>query len=382
MFKEIGATIKKYNYKAINIRLIIYLIAITTLGVITVGSAGGQYYLKRQLMGAIAGIVIMLVVMMISYKFIFKFYWPLYFLTILLLLAVEIFGRINLGAERWFTIFGIQFQPSEICKIFLMIFVAVYIAKYKDRLNTFKVLFPLVGLIAIPLVLIFAEPDLSTTIVTAIALCIIIYLGGLNYRIIFGLLAFITPFAIVLGYLIWFHPEIPILSPHQYNRLIGFYQPENEEADKIRYQQENALLAIGSGGLEGKGLYNNDETSVKNGNLLPECHTDFIFTIVGEELGFLGALSIIILLILIVSECFIVGARCRDNAGKLFCFGVGGLIATQSLVNISVNTMLLPNTGLTLPFVSYGLTSLISLYIGMGIVLNVGLHRQKKLYNF
>ncbi|MBR3646722.1 MAG: FtsW/RodA/SpoVE family cell cycle protein [Lachnospiraceae bacterium] len=382
MLKTIKATITNYNYKAINIRLIIYLLAITVLGTITVGSAGGEFYFKRQLIGSVVGFIILTITMFISYKFIFKFYWPLYFLTILLLLAVEVFGRINLGAERWFTIFGLQFQPSEICKIFLIIFVAVYITKYKDRLNTFKVLFPLTGLIAIPLALIFAEPDLSTTIVTFVSLSMIIYLGGLNYRIIFGLLAFITPFAIVLGYLIWFHPEIKILSPHQYKRLIGFYQPENKEAAQIRYQQENALLAIGSGGLTGKGLYNDDETSVKNGNLLPECHTDFIFTVVGEEMGFLGAISVIVLILLIVMECFIVGAHSRDFAGKLFCYGIGGLIATQALVNISVNTMILPNTGLTLPFVSYGLTSLMSLFIGMGIVLNVGLHSQKKLYNF
>ena len=142
----------------------------------------------------------------------------------------------------------------------------------------------------------------------------------------------------------------------------------------------NSLLAIGSGGLTGKGLNNNTVTSVKNGNLLSESHTDFIFAIIGEELGFAGSAAVVILLLLIVVECFLTGARAKDLSGKLFCFGLGSLIGFQSLVNLSVATCMLPNTGLTLPFVSYGLSSLISMYIGIGIVINVGLQRKKDLY--
>ena len=136
-------------------------------------------------------------------------------------------------------------------------------------------------------------------------------------------------------------------------------------------------MAIGSGGLTGKGLYNNTVTSVKNGKLLSESHTDFIFTIVGEELGFVGAAAVILLLFMIVLECFITGSRAPTFSGKLFCFGFGVLTAIQSFVNIAVATFLLPNTGVTLPFVSYGLTSLLSMYIGVGIVLNIGLQRTK-----
>lgn len=207
-------------------------------------------------------------------------------------------------------------------------------------------------------------------------------MAGLHYKIILSALVIVTPIVAVLGYLIIAHPEIPILSPHQYDRIIGFYSndDDNPEIAAIRYQQENALLAIGSGGLTGKGLYNDDETSVKNGNLLPECHTDFIFTIIGEELGFVGCVAIILLLLLIILECFITGNKTRDFAGKIYCYGFGSLIGLQSFVNIAVNTMLLPNTGLTLPFVSYGLTSLLSMYIGVGIVLNIGLQTKKKLY--
>lgn len=383
MIKKVISTLNNYSYNQINFRLVFYVITLTVIGILAIGSATeGENYQSRQIMGLMLGFTAMVCMMLLSYKFILKFYWPLYILTLVLLLAVEFFGKIGLGAERWFTIFGIKFQPSEICKIFLVLFMAAYIGKYKDRFNTFKVLAPFVVLLAIPLILIFIEPDLSTTIVIFATMCIIIYLAGIHRKIITGTLLIALPIVGILGYLIFFHPEIKILSPHQYERIFGFYSNDTEDPEiaKIKYQQENALLAIGSGGLTGKGLYNDDETSVKNGNFLPECHTDFIFTIIGEELGFVGCIAVIMLLLLIIFECFLTGVRSRDFPGKLFCYGFGSLIGLQAFVNIAVNTMILPNTGLTLPFVSYGLTSLISMYIGVGVVLNVGLQSRKKLY--
>lgn len=189
------------------------------------------------------------------------------------------------------------------------------------------------------------------------------------------------PLASVFVYVGINDPNSGILQGYQLKRIVGFYSKDSTDPDIIdtRRQQENSLLAIGSGGLTGKGLNNNTVTSVKNGNLLSESHTDFIFAIIGEELGFAGSAAVVILLLLIVVECFLTGARAKDLSGKLFCFGLGSLIGFQSLVNLSVATCMLPNTGLTLPFVSYGLSSLISMYIGIGIVINVGLQR-KKIY--
>ena len=136
-------------------------------------------------------------------------------------------------------------------------------------------------------------------------------------------------------------------------------------------------MAIGSGKLVGKGLNNNTTTSVKNGNFILEPQTDFIFAIVGEELGFVGGCIVIALLLLIVIQCILIGIRAQDLSGRIICCGVGGLIGVQSFVNISVATGLMPNTGVPLPFVSYGLTSLVSLYMGIGFVLNVGLQPKK-----
>ena len=311
-----------------------------------------------------------------SYKLIFKLYWPIYFAAIGLLLLVLILGQTKLGAQRWIDFGFVQFQPSEVAKIMIIIFIVMYIQKNYETLDTPKTL-GLVNLFTlIALFLIFREPDLSSTIVIFVTFCAIMFLSNMSGKIISAIALIAIPVVLVFGFFA-INPNSGILQKYQYNRIVGFFQDDNEEAKQIRYQQENSLLAIGSGGLTGKGIENDTATSVKNGKFLSEAHTDFIFTIVGEELGFIGAAAVIILLLLVVIECVIIGSRAPDIASRLFCYGFGVLIAIQSFINISVATMLLPNTGVTLPFVSYGPTSLLSLFCGVGIVLNIGLQRQK-----
>ena len=202
------------------------------------------------------------------------------------------------------------------------------------------------------------------------------FLSGIHHKIVTGVLIVAIPLVCILGYYVA-QPGNVVLKGYQYNRIVGFFQEDNEKAKDLRYQQENSLLAIGSGGLTGKGLDNNDVTSVKNGKLISESHTDFIFTIVGEELGFVGCCIVIGLLLLIVVQCILIGLRAQDLAGRIICCGVAAQIGFQSFINIGVATGILPNTGIPLPFVSYGLTSLISLYMGIGIVLNIGLQPKK-----
>ena len=156
-----------------------------------------------------------------------------------------------------------------------------------------------------------------------------------------------------------------------------FLDPENEEYSDAVIQQTNSVTAIGSGQLTGKGLNNNEVSTSNKGNFVAEIQTDFIFAVAGEELGFVGCFGILLLLFLIVLECILTGMRAKDTAGKVLCCGVGALIAVQSFINICVATGLFPNTGTPLPFISYGLTSLVSLYIGAGFVLNVGLQNRK-----
>ena len=349
------------------------------IGIFCIGSATeGENFQGKQIIGLILGIIMLIFFSLLSYKLLFKFYWVLYALTVGMLILVIIIGTINKGAKRWIDLGFTQFQPSEFAKIFLIIFLSMYLYKRIKTLNTFKTLAGGVAFFLIPLFLIFLQPDLSTTIVIFLTFCAIMFLSGINHKIISGVLIVSIPIVCIVGYFA-VQPGNSILHGYQYDRIVGFFQEDNENAQRIRYQQENSLLAIGSGGLTGKGLDNNTVTSVKNGNLLSESHTDFIFTIVGEELGFIGGASVILLLFLIIFECFLTGFRAPTFSGKLFCFGFGVLIAIQTFVNISVATMLLPNTGITLPFVSYGLTSLISMYCGIGIVINIGLQKKKAI---
>ena len=379
MWKKIIQKFKTYKLSNLNFRLISYVIAITCIGILTIGSAAkGENYQMKQIVGFIISIIVMVLFALLSYRFLFKFYWIIYIVTNILLFLVFMIGSTIKGATRWIDLGFTQFQPSELAKIFLIIFFATYLYKRKDRISSFKTLGGIVCFAAVPFYLIFKEPDLSTTIVIFMTFCAIIFLSGVNGKIVGTVLVIAIPVILVFGYFV-LQPDSGILETYQYNRIVGFYQKDNEAAKKIRYQQENSLLAIGSGGLTGKGLDNNTITSVKNGNFLSEAHTDFIFTIVGEEMGFIGGAAVIILLFLIVLECFITGAHALDLMGRLFCYGFGVLITIQSFINISVATNLLPNTGLPLPFVSYGLTSLVSLYCGIGIVLNIGLQRRNLL---
>ena len=158
---------------------------------------------------------------------------------------------------------------------------------------------------------------------------------------------------------------------------MAWLYPQDPRWSDIAAQQQNSIMAIGSGQLWGKGLNNSAATSMKNANYIIEPQTDFIFAVAGEELGFIGTMVIVLFLLFIVIECILNARKAKDLAGRLICCGMAALIGFQSIFNIFVATGLMPNTGIPLPFVSYGLTSLLSLYLGMGFVLNVGLQPKK-----
>ncbi len=204
-------------------------------------------------------------------------------------------------------------------------------------------------------------------------LCLI-FISGISYKWIAGAIAVAVPGISLVLYLAQ-HNMVPFLEPYQVRRILAFINP-GKYAD-LNLQQDNSKMAIGSGQLYGKGLYNDTAISVKNGNFLSEEHTDFIFSVIGEELGFVGCMIVLALFLVFVLECFRIGSRARDMAGKLICTGMAALVGFQAFTNIAVATGVFPNTGLPLPFISYGVSSLVSLYIGVGLCLNVGLQQRK-----
>ncbi len=393
---------------------VIYIFAVA------VGSAspGDQ---QKQLVGMLSGLLIMAAVSCIDYSFLLRFSWVIYIFAVALLVFVFVAGDDAGGAQRWFEIGGFRFQPSELVKILVILFFAYYFMKYEEKVSSLPVLCRSFLLVGVILALIIAQPNLSTTIIMALIFCAMLFIAGLSYKIIAGVLLTCVPAFLVFMTLViqdkfpfirsyqmgrimaWLYPEdypdiafqqqnsimaigsgllfgkgqdkFPFIRSYQMGRIMAWLYPE--DYPDIAFQQQNSIMAIGSGLLFGKGLGNTDPASVKNGNFIIEPQNDFIFAVAGEELGFLGTAAIIILLLFITIECIFIARKAKDLAGRLICCGVAALIGFQSLINIGVASGLLPNTGVTLPFVSYGLTSLWSLYIGIGLVLNVGLQPKK-----
>ena len=365
---------KQYHLKDYKFTLVFLVLALSILGVLVVGSAR-DIYQSRQIIGVIIGLVAMLVVSLMDYKWVLNFYWLIYGVAVVSLGLVLIIGQEVNGATRWINLGFTTFRPSELAKILLILFFAKFLMQHEEDLNDKWTLIRYAVLCGIPLALIIVEPNLSTTICTALVLCLLIYIGGLDYRFIIRTFLILIPVAVIF-LSIAVQPNQPFLKDYQQKRILAFIEPEKYASDEA-YQQNNSVMAIGSGQLTGKGLDNNTTTSVKNGNFISEPQTDFIFAIVGEELGFVGSCLVIALLLLIVIQCILIGIRAQNLAGRIICCGVGGLIGIQSFINIAVATKMIPNTGVPLPFVSYGLTSLVSLYIGIGFVLNVGLQPKK-----
>lgn len=367
--------LKHYKIRNYNFKLLIMVIALAVIGIIAVGSAE-EALQTRQIAGFAVGVCLMIFLSLFDYSVILNFYWAIYILNLILLALVIFMGKEGGGAQRWLELGGLRFQPSEIAKIFIMLFLAKFILNHKEKLNTFKYISLCVLLFAIPAILVAAQPDLSTTIVICLIFATIMFVGGLSYKVIAGVLAVAIPSAIILITLI-LQPDQQIIKDYQGNRIVAFFNKE-EYANTLGYQQEYSIMAIGSGQLTGKGYKTNQISSVKNANFISEQQTDFIFAVIGEEFGFVGSSIVVILILLISIECFHVARKAKDVAGTIIASGVGALIGFQSFINIGVVTYLLPNTGLPLPFLSYGLTSLISSFIGIGFVLNVGLQCKEK----
>ena len=361
--------LKQYKLKDYNFRLIIWIVALSILGIMVIGSANSSFQLK-QLVGLGLGIAAMVIVSLIDYSWLLNFYWIFYVAGIAMLALVPVVGKNVNGATRWIDLGFFQFQPSDVMKIILIMFFAKLFSKYEEKISKIRIILLSLVCLGIPLVFIESQPDLSTTIAIALVFCAMIFIAGLSYKIIGGIIVVAIP-AVVIFFSIILQPGQTLLEDYQLDRILAWLKPTEYATEA--YQQQNSIIAIGSGQLYGKGLNNNIVSSVKNGNFIAEPQTDFIFAVAGEELGFLGCCIIIILELVIAVECVRMGKKARDLSGSLICCGLAAQIFFQCFMNICVATGLLPNTGLTLPFVSYGITSLVSFFIGIGVVLNIGL---------
>ena len=364
-----------FKIKRFDFVLLFLILCLNLIGIAAIGSANASVQ-GRQIYGTIAGIIIMFLTSAIDYKRILKHYWILYGICVLFLLSVLVFGVSAGGAQRWLVVGRLRFQPSEAAKILLILFYAQFIMKYKSRMKS--VLFDIfLVLIAMPpLFLIYKEPDGSTTVMIFVIIVMMMFIGGMNGRFAAGVLIIAIPAVVIFLFMV-IQDGSSLLEGYQRMRILAWLHPE-DYATTYAYQTMNSIMAIGSGQLTGKGYNTNEFNSVLGSGYISESQTDFIFTVIGEEFGFVGSCTVVLLVTLITIRLIWNAKECKDLGGCLIAAGMGTWIGLQGFWNIGVTTGVTPNTGLPLPFVSYGLTSLLCLYFGIGVVMNVRMQNDRR----
>ncbi|MBQ5954218.1 MAG: FtsW/RodA/SpoVE family cell cycle protein [Lachnospiraceae bacterium] len=372
----------RYRIRNFNLPLMLVVAALSILGFTVLQSAvafasDGPATTREQLLGFMLSSVSMLGLTLIDYHFWLKLHGLIWlFMMGILGLVFTPLGQTWNGATRWLKLPGIgSFQPSEFAKVMMILFFAWFFGYFQEKINKTSIVFLALAFFGAPAVLIFLEPDLSTTGTFALIFLVLIFVAGISWKWIGRMALAVVPFA---GFLVWdsLQENPRILKRYMLNRILGFLNPDNMEYSALNNQQAKAAMAIASGKLHGKGLFNADFNSVKNGNFLSEENCDFIFAVVGEELGFIGTCAVILMFALLVFLCFRAAAKARDLQGRIICAGVGTLIGLQVFINIGVCSGLLPNTGVVLPFFSAGLSSLVCTFTAIGLVMNVSLQRR------
>lgn len=368
---------KKHDLKNYNISLIIIVTVLSMIGIflISIVQKDTEHLFEKQILGLVAGLTIAVVVSFIDYRFIGRFFIIFYIINLGLLIAVKLYGKNVYGATRWLDLKYFTFQPSELSKVIMIIFFAKLFTIFKEKLNTFPVVLLSIVTFAIPIYLVLSQPDLSSSLVFVFVFLMMIYVAGLKYKIIIPALLIGIP--LFLG-LFWYVQQDyqAILSPSQQLRVLSIINPE--EYAGTMYQQENSITVIGSGKLTGKLLQEEGTEAILSDTYVPVSESDFIFSVVGEAFGFIGAFLVLLLYVIIIVKCLMVARNSPDYMGMLISSGVACMFMFQVFVNVGVVTAILPNTGLPLPFLSYGLSSLVSSFIAIGLVLNISLQKNKR----
>ena len=317
------------------------------------------YYIKRQLLFAVVGVVMMLAIANIDYHILHRFAFLIYAGTLFLLVVVLIVPTRE-DAKRWINLGFTTFQPSELAKFaIVLIFAHLISVNYERMKNPRYGVWPFLVLLGVVVMLMLLEPHLSGTILIVSIGVVMMFVGGtdLKWFMLGGVLIGVAIVAAVL---------IPGVVPYAMDRLQYWIDPWSDPQNK-GFQTSQSLYAIGSGGLMGVGIGNSRQKHL----YLPEPHNDFVFSVVCEELGFIGATLIILLFVLLIWRGYVIAMRCRDRFGSMLAVGLTTQVGVQTVLNIAVVSNTIPNTGISLPFFSYGGTALVMLLCEMGVILSV-----------
>ncbi len=390
MFADIKRQLKNMDWV-----LLVLLGLVLVVNMIVLKSASGNifpdnpyYYVKRQLLWTIVGLIAMFCVAFFDYRHFLKLYPLLYFVIVVLLVGV-LFAPAQSNAHRWFDLKFMDFQPSELAKLVMIICFACFVVKRQDRINRPVVILQIIVCALIPFVLILIEPDLGTSIIFVAFLYAMAWVSGISRKLlIVGIIIIALLVGLIFGVMYVATdgytrmpekedmPSWLPLEPYQAIRLVIFINPYMDPLDS-GYHMIQSEVAIGSGGLWGKGY---GQGSQVQGNFLPAHHTDFIFAVVGEELGFVGTSAILLLYLAMLLRALRVARKAVDRLGQMLVVGVVAMFVFQIFVNAGMSIGLMPITGLPFPFLSYGGSAMLVNLMCMGLVFNVAMRSNTNLF--
>lgn len=362
--------LRNLDYTIIITTALLILISLIMIGSATHVNTPGQdryWYVERQGIFALINIAVIFLMLHFDYRSLGKYANFLYGINLIMLLAVMFIGHSALGAQRWIQIGPISLQPSEFSKLIMIIALANLLDKKAGQLNTFKDILPILLYVGIPFLLVLKQPDLGTSLVFLAILFGMLFIAGIRSKH----MLIMTGIGMAASPIFWH-----FLKDYQKKRLTIFLDPDIDQYGS-GYHIIQSKIAIGSGMLFGKGLFAGTQSQL---NFLPENHTDFIFAVIGEELGFVGALVILLIYFILLYRGIKVAGAARDNFGMLLATGITSMLTFHLLVNVGMTAGIMPVTGIPLPLMSYGVSSLTTNMVSIGILLNIYMRRQKILF--
>ena len=375
--------LKQYDWRNFNYSLVIIVIILCMISAFTLKLAGGAEkgagYMRGQLIGMILGLFIVAFLSVLDYHFICRFVAVYFFLGIMLVLMTKIPGigtDLDTGSSRWIRlpVGSITFQPSELLKIIFILTMAVLFCKIRKQLDQFKAVVWIVLLTLPAFGAIVIQPDLSSSLVILFVMAVMTFVAGLSYRVIVPIISVGLPITLIVYWYVQ-QPGNLLLQGYQYDRVFAFKNQDStvKRIVDLNRQQKSSVNAIAEGGLYGKFL--KDGARAYSSVSIRE--SDFIWSVISEEFGFLGCCLVLLLFSILIFKCFRVARKAQDFLGMLIAVGVSAMFMFQVFSNICVVTFLFPNTGLPLPFLSNGLSSMMSSMIGIGLVINIGIQPAK-----
>jgi rod shape determining protein RodA len=356
--------------KALDYILLTSVLLLSTISLFVMYSTdGGEilYHTKSHFSKIIFFFPLMIFIAFFNIKWWHNFSYLFYIVVILLLIYVSFFGIKSSGSRRWMDLYLFNLQPSELMKIAIILCLAKYYHRVKiENVNSLTSIITVLTIILVPIFMVLSQPDLGTSILIASSALIILWLGGVKIKyFIYSFIVFLISLPFVISF----------LKPYQKLRILTFMDPDRDPLG-AGYQIIQSKIAIGSGGLDGKGFLKGTQSYL---DFLPEKHTDFIFTLFSEEFGFIGSVGLLLLYTIIIVRIIQIGAISRSSFAKMFCFGFAFAIFIYITVNLSMVLGLLPIVGSPLPIMSYGGSSMLATMIGFGIVLSAKIHSQQTI---